>query len=126
MRLPPRPLDAACLVGSGRVVPGDQWIRDRAASAFLGLTFEQLWWTEALDKLHERLWEQALTPGPVLARAVVCNEALRDVTLYVETWGRGVAGGEWGLPAVMRSGTPPPPCPAGGDLLAVPVADGNY
>lgn len=128
MRLPdPPPVDAVGRVTGARVVPGDQWIELRAQEvSWVGLgglrpTWEHLWWREALDTLHGALAVRALTCGPVIARSIRFDERGRTVDLIAETWGRGVAGAEWGLPWAVRSTLDGlAPCPNGGDLLHVP------
>jgi hypothetical protein len=87
----------------------------------MGLVWEQVWWAAAVDKLHDELWTRALQPGPVLERHLLLDEAGRTVTLLVETVARAPSGPhqEWGVPLLVRQ-TPPPPCPPGGDKLALP------
>lgn len=115
------------VVGAARLVTGGRWIRDRDRAfthldAGMVLTWEQLWWREALHRLHDELRAQALWPGPTVARLLRPDEFGRTVTLYVETVARAPSGPGpgWGLPEVMLR-TPLPRCPVGGDELVVPA-----
>lgn len=123
----PNPGPGRCVVGAARVVRGPEWIDRREQQAFplvfgdVRVTWEAVWWAQALDKLHDELRQNALLPGAGIERHVLINEADRSVTLFVETVAREPDGPhmEWGLPLVARQ-VPLPPCPPGGDLLVLP------
>lgn len=126
MSAPPREARPGDLVSAVRMVEGPRWIadRDRAVSwstPSWRVTWEQVWWRDALERLHAGLCAHALWAGPAIRRELVVDERARAVRLLLETVAREPAGPglAWGLPLRVRQ-TPLDRCPPGGDVLWVP------